>query len=164
MKATLGSRSRANLTGVHPDLVRTVEMAISLSTVDFGVTGKAVRTAAEQHALFLQGVTQKDGYKSKSNHQPWADGLGHAVDLTPYAGGKYIVTEAAWGMYPAIASAMSKAAHVLNLAPRLLWGCNWYDTMDKYGSSEADMIAALERYKTQHPGKDFIDGPHFQIT
>lgn len=163
MTFTLGSRSRANLAGVHPDLVMTVEMALSMATVDFGVAGKAVRTAEEQHKLFLQGVTQKDGYKSKSNHQPWADGLGHAVDLTPYVGGRYIVTEDAWGHYPKIASAMSKAAHVLGLAPRLMWGCNWYETMDKYGSSEADMIAAIDRYKRAHPGADFIDGPHYQL-
>ena len=163
MTYSLGSRSRANLAGVHPDLVRIIETAIGMTTQDFGVAGKAVRTAEEQHKLYLQGVTQKDGYKHKSNHQPWADGFGHAVDLTPYAG-KYIVTDAAWALYPVIASAMSKAAKSLGLASRLMWGGNWLEPMDAYGSEAADMVAALDRYKRMHPGPDFIDGPHFQLS
>ena len=164
MTFLLGGRSRANMAGVHPDLVRIVQGAIISSACDFGVTGKAVRTAVEQHALWLKGVTQKDGYTSKSNHQPWADGLGHAVDLTPYAGGAYIVTEAAWEYYPVIASAMSRSAKALGLAHRLMWGCNWRENMDRYGSDPADMRAAMERYKVNHPGKDFLDGPHYQLS
>ena len=164
MTFSLSQRSRDNLAGVHPNLIRIVEGAIVSTTVDFGVTGKAVRTAAEQHALFLQGVTQKDGYKSKSNHQPWPDGLGHAVDLTPYVGGKPIVTDDAWNLYPAIASAMSLSAKALGLAGRLVWGCNWIEPMGIYGSSPDDMRAAMARYKRIHPGPDFLDGPHFQIS
>lgn len=164
MTYTLGARSRVNLAGVHPDLVKIVEMALSLSTVDFGVAGKAVRTAAEQNALYKKGVTQLDGYTKKSNHQPHADGLGHAVDLTPYVGGKFIVTEDAWQHYPKIASAMSKAAKTLGLADRLTWGCNWYETMDQYGSETTDMTQAITRYKAAHPGSDFIDGPHYQLS
>lgn len=164
MTYSLGPRSRANLIGAHPDLIRIVEGAIVLSTVDFGVTGKAVRTPEEQHALFLKGVTQKDGYKSKSNHQPHEDGFGHAVDLTPFVDGKPIVTEAAWGLYPAVASAMSQSAKALGLANRLTWGCNWFETMDRYGSAPSDMQDALNRYKRKHPGPDFVDGPHFQLS
>ena len=164
MTFSLGPRSRENMAGLHPDLARIVEGAIVTSTVDFGITGKAVRTAAEQHKLFLQGVTQKDGYKSKSNHQPWADGYGHAVDLTPYDGGKPIVTDHAWTLYPHVASAMSLSAKALGLAGRLKWGCNWLQTMSQYGSEPADMLAAIEWYKANHPGRDFIDGPHFEIT
>ena len=210
MTYSLSQRSRDNLTGVHPDLVRIVEGAIVSSAVDFGITGKAVRTAAEQAALFRQGVTQKDGYKSKSNHQPhadgWghavdfgitgkamrtaaeqaalfrqgvtqkdgyksksnhqahADGWGHAVDLTPYLDGKPILDDRAWALYPALASAMSLSAKALGLASRLKWGCNWLETMDLYGSDPADMTAAMDRYKHNHPGKDFIDGPHFELS
>ena len=162
MTYTLSQRSRDNMIGLHPDMVRIVGVAIGITTCDFGVTGKAVRTAAEQHALYLKGVTQKDGYKSKSNHQPWADGLGHAIDLTPYVGGKFIITEDAWDHYPKIASAMSVAAKSLGLASRLKWGCDWYRAMDEYGSGVADMLKAIEHYKAAHPGTDFIDGPHFE--
>ena len=164
MTFSLSARSRANLAGVHPDLIRIVEGAIITSAVDFGVAAKAVRTAEEQHELYKRGVTQKDGYKSKSNHQPWADGFGHAVDLTPFAGGRFVVTEAAWEYYPAVASAMSRSAKALGLAARLMWGCNWLETMDRYGSDPADMRAAIERYKRAHAGPDFIDGPHFSLS
>jgi peptidoglycan L-alanyl-D-glutamate endopeptidase CwlK len=163
MTFSLGPRSVANLAGLHPGLLGIVHGAIVSTSVDFGVTGKAVRTAAEQHKLFLQRVTQKDGYKSKSNHQPKEDGFGHAVDLTPFVGGKYIVTEDAWDYYPAIASGMSLSAKALGLAHHLKWGCNWLETMDRYGSTIADMKAAMERYKVNHPGKDFLDGPHFEF-
>ncbi len=163
MSYAFGPRSTGNMVGLHPDLIKIVEMALSLSAVDFGVAGKAVRTAAEQNALFKRGVTQKDGYKSKSNHQPHADGLGHAVDLTPYIGGNFIITEDAWNHYPKIASAMSRAAGILGLADRVKWGCDWYRTMAQYGTSEADMIAAMAHYKAAHPGTDFLDGPHFEL-
>lgn len=169
MTYTLGTRSRTNLAGVHPDLIRIIEGALKVSTVDFGVAGKAVRTAAEQAALYAQGrtkpgpvVTSKDGYKNKSNHQPWADGLGHAVDLTPWVGGKFIITEDAWNHYPAIASAMSVSAKAIGLDGKLVWGCQWYERMSQYGSTIADMKAATERYKAAHPGPDFLDGPHFE--
>ena len=164
MTFSLSQRSRDNLAGVHPDLVRIIAGAIVTTTVDFGITGKAVRTAAEQHALFLQGVTQKDGYKHKSNHQPWADGFGHAADLTPFVAGKPIITDAAWKLYPAIASAMSLSAKALGMAERLTWGGNWYEPMARYGSSPDDMAAAMMRYRQQHPGPDWLDGPHFQLS
>ena len=164
MTFSLSARSRANMAGVHPDMIRIVEGAIVSSAVDFGVAAPAVRTAAEQLALFKLGRTQKDGIHSKSNHQPHADGMGHAVDLTPYAGGMFIITERAWDYYPAVASAMSRSAKALGLASRLMWGCNWLETMDRYGSDPADMRAAIERYKRAHAGPDFIDGPHFQLT
>lgn len=164
MTFSLGSRSRENMAGLHPDLIRIVEGAIISSAIDFGVAGKAVRTAKEQHALFLQGVSQKDGYERKSNHQVKDDGFGHAVDLTPWVGGKFILTEDAWHYYPMIAVAMSVSAKALGLANRLKWGCNWLETMDRYGSMHDDMMAAMDRYKAAHPGKDFLDGPHFEIS
>jgi peptidoglycan LD-endopeptidase CwlK len=161
MPYKLGTRSQANLAGVHDKLRLVVARAIVLSTQDFGVVGKAVRTAAEQNALFKQGVTTKDGYKRKSNHQPRADGFGYAVDLTPYSGGAYILDDRAHAMYPHIASAMSRAAKELGV--RIKWGSNWYEAMNDYGSTPADMIAAVERYKAKHPGPDFIDGPHYEM-
>lgn len=164
MAFSLSAASRKNMTGVHPDLRQIIEGAIVLSAVDFGIAAQAVRTPAEQNALFRAGRSQKDGYKAVSNHQPRADGWGHAVDLTPYVGGRYIITDEAWEHYPKIASAMSTAAKALGWAARLKWGCNWTETMDRYGSSAADMTAAMERYKVTHAGPDFLDGPHFELS
>jgi peptidoglycan L-alanyl-D-glutamate endopeptidase CwlK len=163
MTFSLSPRSRGNMAGLHPDLVRIVEGAIVTTSVDFGITAPCVRTAEEQHMLYLRGVSQKDGYKNKSNHQPWADGLGHAVDLTPYLDGNPILDDSAWKLYPAVASAMSRSAAALGLSGRLTWGGNWLEPMGKYGSSPDDMTAAMERYKRIHPGPDWLDGPHFEF-
>ena len=163
MTFSLSPRSRGNMAGLHPDLIRIVEGAIVTTSVDFGITGKAVRTAEEQHALFLRKVSQKDGFKNKSNHQPWPDGFGHAVDLTPYLDGKPILDDRAFALYPAVASAMSYSAAALSLSGRLTWGGNWLEPMGRYGSTPDDMRAAIDRYKKTHPGPDWIDGPHYEF-
>ena len=157
MTYSLGSRSLGNLAGVHPDIVRVVKRAIELTAQDFGVAGKAVRTADEQHALYLKGVTQKDGYKNKSNHQPHSDGAGHAVDLTPFINGSFDVNNEA-AQYP-IAVAMSLASKQLGVA--ITWGGNWYEQLA--GETVAAMRDNVRRYQVKHPGPDFIDLPHFQL-
>lgn len=159
MVYNLSQRSLDNMRDVHADLQQVVMAAIKRTTQDFGVTGKAVRTAAEQNALFRKGVTQKDGYKNRSNHQAHADGRGHAVDLTPFVNGKF--DPDTWENYYPVAAAMSEAAKRLGI--RITWGGNWYECMNDYGSTVADMKAAVARYKRNHPGPDFIDGPHFQL-
>ncbi|MET4683227.1 M15 family metallopeptidase [Brevundimonas faecalis] len=50
MGFALGARSRANLKGVHPDLVGVVEEAIRLTEVDFAVT-EGLRSKERQAAL-----------------------------------------------------------------------------------------------------------------
>ena len=160
----LGSRSLQNLTGVHPDLVRILKAAISISESDFGVAEKAVRTAAEQHKKFVDGVSQRDGYVKLSNHQPKGDGLGHAVDITPWVGGKWLFDDSAFDYYPIQASAVSRAAKDLGLADRLKWGAAWFWPMSEYGSSPEDMRKIEARYRLEHKGRDFIDGPHFELS
>ena len=59
---------------------------------------------------------------------------------------------------------MSRSANGLGLGSRLTWGGNWFETMDRYGSTPDDMRAARARYEKVHPGPDFVDGPHFQIS
>lgn len=154
---SLGTRSMGNLAGVEPRLVAVVNRAITLTTQDFGVAGKAVRTAAEQHALYLQGVSQKDGYKNKSNHQPHIDGFGYAVDLTPFIAGQFDVDNEA-AQYP-IAAAMARASAQLGIP--VTWGGNWLEPLT--GDTVQDMTALVARYRQQHPGPDFIDLPHFQL-
>ena len=88
---TLNSRSLDNLKGVHPDLVKVLETAIIDCPHEQGFTvTEGVRTIARQQELYAQGrtkpgqiVTNTDGIKVKSNHQPKADGYGYAVDLYP---------------------------------------------------------------------------------
>lgn len=166
MTFSLGAKSIANLAAVHPNLVRVVRLAITLSLQDFCVFDGA-RTAAEQNALYQIGrtkpgkiVTDKDGYKNKSNHQITADGTGHAVDLVPWVGGR-ATWDDTWATHYAVAVAMSEAAKAIGV--RIKWGGNWYEAMNDYGSSLDAIKAAVVRYKAAHPGPDFIDAPHFEV-
>ena len=159
MTYSLGTKSRANLARIHPDLRRVVERAITITTQDFCVYDGA-RSAAEQNALYRSGASQKDGFKSKSNHQATPDGWGHAVDLVPWVDGKPVWDDT-WERHYAVALAMARAA--FDLAIQIRWGGNWYEPMNIYTPSLAAMKAAVERYKRDHPGPDFIDAPHFEL-
>lgn len=167
MSYALSKASLDELSGVHADLVRVVKRAIEITRQDFKVIA-GMRTEAEQNALYRRGASQLDGYQRRSNHQCKADGMGHAVDLQPYppggdADGDGTLNFADWDAHYPIAVAMRAAA--LELGVRIKWGGNWYEAMNDYpGGSEADMRAAVERYKAAHPGSDFIDGPHFELS
>jgi peptidoglycan L-alanyl-D-glutamate endopeptidase CwlK len=124
-------RSKTNLLGVHPDLVRVMNEAIKDTPVDFTITD-GVRSV-EQQALYAQGrtkpgviVTNADGVKKKSNHQAKGDGYGYAVDLYPYLNGKVDVN--------AVKELKVIAAHILATAERLdvpvEWGGNWSSLKD----------------------------------
>lgn len=123
----LGKQSKANLLGVHPNLVKVIETAIKDSPIDFTVTS-GVRTTQQQKDLYAQGrtkpgqiVTKADGVKNKSNHQVKADGLCHAVDICPYVNGKLD-----WNN---TANFKILSAHVLATAKclgiKVVWGGVW---------------------------------------
>ncbi|MEM9735387.1 MAG: M15 family peptidase, partial [Pseudomonadota bacterium] len=84
-----GTRSMGELRGVHPDLTAVCEKAIAITTVDFGVFD-GLRTAADQNRLFRRGASQIDGYQRKGRHQQQSTGYGHAVDLVPWIGGRFV--------------------------------------------------------------------------
>lgn len=77
------------LIGVHPVLAQKIRVVLdkmAASGFPMMVTD-GVRTTAQQALLYAQGrtapghiVTNCDGIHKRSNHQPHADGLGHAVD------------------------------------------------------------------------------------
>jgi peptidoglycan LD-endopeptidase CwlK len=77
------------LEGVHPVLVAKVTKILeAMNILGFRMVVTAgVRTVEQQQALYAQGrtrpgniVTYADGVEKRSNHQPYADGFGHAVD------------------------------------------------------------------------------------
>lgn len=95
----LGTRSKNNLKGVHTDLKKIVERAITTSTQDFTVI-EGRRTKARQRELFKSGFSKT----MNSRHL-----TGHAVDIIPYP------IPADWRKYrnsqwKAIAKAMLEAA------------------------------------------------------
>lgn len=110
MAYKLGTRSRQRLNGVHPDLVRVVEQAIEITSIDFTVL-EGLRTAERQRRLLDKGATTT----MRSRHL-----TGHAVDLGAYVDGS---VRWDWPLYHKIADAMKQAAEELNVP--LEWGGDW---------------------------------------
>jgi len=110
MSIILGTRSLSRLEGVHPDLVRVVKKAASMSDLDFTVL-EGLRTVARQKQLFAQKATKT----MNSRHI-----TGHAVDLAPMLGGKVSWD---WPLYNRLAKIV-KAAAVAENVP-ITWGGDW---------------------------------------
>lgn len=110
MSTPLNARSRSNLRGVHPDLVRVVERAAQLSRTPFIVT-EGRRTLARQRLLVAQGASKT----LRSRHL-----TGHAIDVAAMAG-----TKISWALplYANIADAFREAAASLSIPIR--WGGDW---------------------------------------
>lgn len=111
----LSELSKRNLKGVHADLVRVVERAIKLTTVDFRVT-EGLRTLARQKQLRAAGASQT----LNSRHL-----TGHAVDLAAMVGGKIRWD---WPLYYELAEAMKDAS--VQVSVPIEWGGDWKSFKD----------------------------------
>lgn len=103
-------RSVERMQGVHPELIRVVKLAITLTEVDFGVT-EGLRTVAKQREYFDKGASKT----MNSRHL-----TGHAIDLVAYIGAE---VRWDWPLYHKIAAAMKQAAKELCVA--ITWGGDW---------------------------------------
>lgn len=110
MTFTLSQRSRDRMKGVHPDLVKVVELAITKTTVDFVVT-EGLRSVERQRQLYLAGASKT----LKGRHI-----TGHAVDLAALVGG---TVRWDWPLYHKLADAMKAAAQELGV--KIVWGGDW---------------------------------------
>lgn len=106
----LGERSRRNLQGVHPDLVRVVEKAIQITKQDFVVI-EGLRSIERQREL----VAKRHSRTMNSRHL-----TGHAVDIVPWVDGTISWD---WKFYSEIRNAMVTAAAELGV--EIEWGGNW---------------------------------------
>lgn len=106
----LGERSRLRLNGVHPDLVKVVEHAIDISTIDFIVL-EGLRTPERQKLLRDSGASQT----LNSRHI-----TGHAVDLGALVDGE---VRWDWPLYHKIAAVMKQAAKQVGVD--ITWGGDW---------------------------------------
>lgn len=113
MTFSLGDRSRRNLNGVHPDLVKVVERAIEITEVDFTVI-EGLRTKERQAQLFRDRFTKT----LSSRHL-----TGHAVDIAPYP-----IDWEDKVRFARVAKAMKQAARELNVA--IVWGGDWKNSWD----------------------------------
>lgn len=115
MTFELSQRSRDRMKGVHPDLVKVVELAIKKTSVDFIVT-EGLRTKERQKQLVAAGASKT----MNSRHI-----TGHAVDLAA------IVDDTVrwdWPLYAKLAEAMKAAANQLGI--KIVWGGDWKSFRD----------------------------------
>lgn len=115
MAIILGQRSLSRLEGVHPDLVRVVKKAASMSGLDFTIL-EGLRTLERQKQLMAEGATKT----MNSRHL-----TGHAVDIAPMLGGSVSWD---WPLYHRLAKVI-KAAAVAEGVP-LTWGGDWRSFKD----------------------------------
>ena len=157
MTYSLGPKSRKELEGVHPDLVKVVNRAIELTAQDFSVHD-GLRTLVEQREYVRRGVSKT----MASKHMRQADNFGHAVDLVPYINGQL-----RWEWKPIfnIASAVHKAA--AGLGVKLIWGGVWDRAFDVLPDDAKGLEQAVNAYVARRRGMGrtaFIDGPHWQLS
>ncbi len=117
----LSNRSRERLQGVNPKLIEVIELALTISVIDFGIPQYAgLRTEAEQKQLFDKGLSKCDGINNKSYHQS-----GNAFDVFAYVDGK-----ASWDRYhlTQVAAAILQAAAMLGYAVE--WGGHFKSFVD----------------------------------
>jgi len=149
MTFRLSQRSRNNLVGVKPQLVRVVERAIQITTIDFAVT-EGVRTVARQRELVAKGASQT----MDSRHI-----TGDAVDLVAFLGSRI-----SWelNLYDEIADAMRIAALEANVGVR--WGAAWNipDIRHWNGSMESAVQHYIDARRSMGR-RPFIDAPHFEL-
>lgn len=115
MSYRFGERSMTRLKGVHPDMVRVMELAILRSPVDFSVI-EGLRTRARQVELVAKGASKT----MNSRHI-----TGHAVDIAPYVAGQIRWD---WPLYKQIAPVVKAAAKELGIP--IKWGGDWLTFKD----------------------------------
>lgn len=113
MSYSLGERSKKNLEGVHPDLVKVVERAIKLTEQDFTVI-EGLRTVERQRELLKQGFTKT----MNSRHL-----TGHAVDIAPYP-----INWDNRDRFIEVSKFVKQAAKELGVA--IVWGGDWKGSWD----------------------------------
>ncbi len=112
----LSKRSMLRLQGVDERLVKVIDLALSISNIDFGIPGDGgLRTAERQKELFDKKKSKCDGYINESYHQ-----TGKAFDVYAYVDGK-----ASWDRYhlTQVAAAILQASAMLG--HNVEWGGLW---------------------------------------
>ena len=113
MSYELGNRSKQSLSGVHPDLVAVVKLAITITEQDFTVI-EGIRNINRQRELFKAGKSTT----MNSRHI-----TGHAVDMVPWP--------VDWNdleRFEVMADAMKQAAEELDIP--IVWGGDWKSFYD----------------------------------
>jgi peptidoglycan L-alanyl-D-glutamate endopeptidase CwlK len=113
MSYKLGTRSLQSLSGVHPDLVAVVKLAITITEQDFTVI-EGIRNINRQRELYKAGKSTT----MNSRHI-----TGHAVDMVPWP--------VDWNdleRFEVMSEAMKQAAEELDIP--IVWGGDWKSFYD----------------------------------
>ena len=113
MSYKLGTRSMQSLSGVHPDLVDVVKLAITITEVDFTVI-EGIRNINRQRQLYKAGKSTT----MNSRHI-----TGHAIDMVPWP-----VDWEDLERFNVMAEAMKTAAEVQEIP--IVWGGDWKSFYD----------------------------------
>lgn len=106
----LSQRSRNNLVGVHSDLVKVVELAITRTPIDFAIT-EGLRTVERQKELVAKGASKT----MNSRHI-----TGHAIDFACFVG-KEVRWD--WPLYKQVAEVFKQCAKELGISIEV--GADW---------------------------------------
>lgn len=151
-----GSKSQRELEGVHPILVDVATLALDFSTQDFMIFD-GLRTQDEQRNHVRRGNSKT----MHSKHLPQSDGMSHAVDAVPVVG---TIPKWEWPLIYPVVMAFDKAATELGHADKIVWGGAWDRRLSDFGGNRAEPYhRVVEDYAARNPGKDFLDGPHFEL-
>ena len=115
MSITLSEKSRIKLEGAHPDLVKVIERAAALSSMDFTVL-EVLRTKARQQELVAKGASRT----MNSRHLAGPDGKSRAVDIAPMDSGQ---VSWSWPLYNKLAPIIKQAAKDVGVP--IEWGGDW---------------------------------------
>lgn len=113
----LTERDRRRLEGVHPNLVKVIESAAEITTLDFTVT-EGIRTIEKQKTLVAKGASKT----MRSRHIPEMNqcGSGCAVDLAAMLDGEIRWD---WALYDQLAEFVKVAAEQEGV--EIEWGGDW---------------------------------------
>jgi len=109
----LSKRSKDRLLGVDERLIKVIDLALTITNIDFGIPGDGgLRTAERQKELFDKKLSKCDGYIKESYHQ-----TGKAFDVYAYVDGK-----ASWDRchLTQVAAAILQAAGMIGYVVK--WG------------------------------------------
>ncbi|TYP71476.1 peptidoglycan L-alanyl-D-glutamate endopeptidase CwlK [Aquimarina intermedia] len=137
-----GDRSRKNLETCHEDLQKVLNLAISRSKVDFGIS-EGHRPVERQYRLYLKGASKIDGYKRKGKHNYFpslaADIYIYHPDKTMRGKIDYDEVHLSYvsGVIDACAVELYECGKIKHL---IRWGGNWdSDGIIKFDQSFQDM-------------------------
>lgn len=146
MSFRFSARSRRNLEGVHPDLVRLAEAALAITAVDFAVI-EGRRTRARQLELVASGASRV----VDSRHI-----TGHAIDVGAFVGAELRWD---WGLYLQIAIAFRDASKAIRVPVR--WGGAW--AILTPGRDPASLSAEYVTRTRARNRRPLLDAVHFEL-